>query len=147
MSRRSSTRCVVLLVLDTNVVVSALLFDGPAFSVHRAWIEGRVELIFTREILDEYRRVLSYLKFGLSEEDAAYLIEEEILPFGCTISTPEASTLWIPEDSADDRFIEAAVAGNAAALVSGDTHILSRRIKLPCKVMTLSELTAIIENP
>ncbi len=137
----------MLLVLDTNVVVSALLFNGPASLAHRAWVEGRIELIFTREILDEYRRVLSYPKFGLSEEDAAYLIEEEILPFGCTISTPEASTSWIPEDSADDRFIEAAVAGNAAALVSGDTHILSRGKKLPCKVMALYELTAILENP
>lgn len=136
----------MLLVLDTNVLVSALLFNGPAASVHKAWVEGRIELIFTREILDEYRRVLSYPKFGLSEEDAAYLMEEEILPFGVTVSTPEASTVWIPEDPADDRFIEAAVSGKAAALVSGDGHILSRGKKLHCKIMTLSELTAILEN-
>jgi putative PIN family toxin of toxin-antitoxin system len=130
----------MIVVLDTNIVVSALLFNGPASAAHKAWCEGTIELLFTPEILAEYRSVFSYPKFQLTENDVAYLIEEEILPFGQPIEIPPATASWIPEDPDDDLFIEAAIHGNAEALVSGDGHILSNRGRLPCKVLTLAEL-------
>lgn len=40
----------MLVVLDTNIVVSALLYDSPASLAHKAWIEGTLPLGHTIEI-------------------------------------------------------------------------------------------------
>ena len=60
-------------VLDTNALVSALLFSGISSKLVSLWQNGLITPLLSREILDEYLRVLSYPKFALSEE--------EILPF------------------------------------------------------------------
>jgi hypothetical protein len=44
-------------ILDTNVFVSGAFFSGPPFQILAAWREGRVQLIISPEILEEYRRV------------------------------------------------------------------------------------------
>jgi putative PIN family toxin of toxin-antitoxin system len=134
----------MLVVLDTDIVVSSLLFGGTASAAHKAWVEGRIELLLSQNILEEYRRVLSYSKFKLSQDDVEYLMEEEILPFGHEMEVRDSGTSWILEDVDDDRFIEAAIQGKADALVSGDGHILSRRKTLPCKLLTLAELLELV---
>jgi len=131
-------------VLDTNVVVSALLFRGTASKVHRLVLEGRIEPLVSDAILDEYRRVLAYAKFGLSEADVAWLMDEEIRPWFTMTPVPKSAGSWIPEDPADDRFIALASAVPGAVLVSGDRRILARRTTLPCPVMTVEELLASI---
>jgi len=47
----------VKVVLDTNVLVSGILFTGPPHQILLAWSEGRFELVFTSNIHEEYRRV------------------------------------------------------------------------------------------
>ncbi len=129
----------MLVVLDTNIIVSALLFNGPATAVHKAWVEGTLTLLFTSKILDEYRSVLSYHKFHLTADDVSWLMENEILPFGETIELMEPNPAWIPADPDDDVFIETTIRGNAVFLVSGDGHIFKKRNRLPCRIPTLAE--------
>jgi hypothetical protein len=69
----------VRVVLDTNVLVSALLFTGITSEIVPLWKEGAVSLLLSRDILEEYLRVLGYPKFQLSEADIKGLIEEELL--------------------------------------------------------------------
>jgi predicted nucleic acid-binding protein len=66
-------------------------------------------------------------------------MENEILPFGETIELTEPIPAWIPADPDDDVFIETAIRGNAAFLVSGDSHIIKKRDSLPCRILTLDE--------
>jgi predicted nucleic acid-binding protein len=47
----------VKVVVDTNVLVSGILFSGPSHHILQAWSQGRLQLALTSEILDEYRRV------------------------------------------------------------------------------------------
>lgn len=68
-------------VLDTNTVVSALLFSGISSKLVSLWQKGLITPLLSREILDEYLRVLSYPKFDLSEGEIKELIQEEILPY------------------------------------------------------------------
>ncbi|MEO6623401.1 MAG: PIN domain-containing protein, partial [Nitrospirales bacterium] len=57
-------------VLDTNVVVSALLFrSGRLAWLREAWTSGRVVPVLGRETLAELMRVLAYPQFGLDAED------------------------------------------------------------------------------
>ena len=44
-------------VLDTDVFVSGVFFSGPPFEILSAWRDGRLQLVVSAEILDEYRRV------------------------------------------------------------------------------------------
>ena len=48
----------MIVVLDTNVVVSGIFFHGPPASILEAWFEGRFEVYATPKILEEYLRVL-----------------------------------------------------------------------------------------
>ena len=44
-------------VMDTNVFLSGVFFSGPPYRILQAWQSGEFELVVSRGILDEYRRV------------------------------------------------------------------------------------------
>lgn len=109
-------------VLDTNVVVSALIFPGGApETVYRLALEGRVDLVTSMPMLVELGRVL-VTKFGWGRGQA----EEAVAQLGRLgeVVTPGESVQVIADDPADDRVLEAAAAGAATVIVSGDRHLL-----------------------
>jgi len=53
----------VRVVLDTSAVISALLFSGVSSKLVSLWQNGLITPLLSREVLDEYLRVLSYPKF------------------------------------------------------------------------------------
>jgi hypothetical protein len=110
-------------VIDTNVVVSALLFGGAPGELIPLWKGGRIKTFASREIIDEYLRVFTYPRFDLSENEIEYLIYKEILPYFEVV--PDADTVRIvEEDASDDKFISCALGCNAGAIISGDRHLL-----------------------
>ena len=68
-------------VVDTNVFVSSIFFDGIANQLVDGWQRGRFIFLISKPILEEYIKVLSYPKFELSEEQIKGIIENELLPF------------------------------------------------------------------
>lgn len=109
-------------VLDTNVVVSALIFPGgPPEAVYRLALEGRVELVTSRPLLVELGRVL-VAKFGWRTERAEEAVAQ--LARLSDVVTPGETVHEVADDPADDRVLEAAEAGAAEAIVSGDRHLL-----------------------
>ncbi|RMG69233.1 MAG: putative toxin-antitoxin system toxin component, PIN family, partial [Nitrospirae bacterium] len=72
---------ILKVVLDTNVVVSSLLFQGHLSEIHNGWKRKRFSPYLSRETFDEILRVLSYPKFTLTQEEIEYLIYHEILPY------------------------------------------------------------------
>ena len=111
-------------VLDTNAVVSALLFSGVSSKLVSLWRKGLITPLLSRQILDEYLRVLSYPKFALSEKEIKELIQEEILPFAEVVK-PKRRLRVVRRDPSDDKFLECAVAGKASLIISGDKDLLS----------------------
>jgi len=111
-------------VLDTNVLVSALLFYGPPNRLVALWQEGRIILLVSREVLVEYLRVLSYPKFGLTQEEIKELIAENVLSYAETVTVGSHPPV-ISEDPADDKFLFLADDGQVGQIVSGDKHLLS----------------------
>jgi putative PIN family toxin of toxin-antitoxin system len=114
----------VRVVLDTNAVVSALLFSGISSNLVSLWQKGLITLLLSREILDEYLGVLSYPKFELSEGEIKELIQEEILPYAEVVK-PKRRLRVVQRDPSDNKFIECAVAGKARVIISGDKDLLS----------------------
>ena len=111
-------------VLDTNAVVSALLFSGISSELVSLWQKDLMTLLLSREMLDEYLRVFSYPKFELTEEEIKELIHEEIPPYAEVVK-PKRRLRVVQRDPSDDKFIECAVAGKARVIISGDKDLLS----------------------
>ena len=111
-------------VLDTNVVISALLFSGPPSQLVSAWQSSRLRPVVSAPILDEYIRVLAYPKFKLTPTEIRGLIEEELLPFIETakVRPSAAPTVRDPDDA---KFITCATVAGVRWLVSGDDDLLS----------------------
>ena len=123
-------------VLDTNIVISALLFNGRASSLVPLWRAGKIVLLVSKEMVQEYLPVLSYPKFSLTEQEIQTLFHEEILPFSevVTVTKPFPS---LSRDPADDCFLACAAAGKAAALVSGDEDLLILKKVGRCPILSL----------
>ncbi len=124
-------------VLDTNVILSALLFGGRLKKLHRAWRAGRFRLVISRETTDELLRVMAYPKFRLTHAEITFLFDTELLPFADVIElTASKSKQRWSRDPGDDKFIHCAKAGKCTRLITGDDDLLS--LKRVGKVVILS---------
>jgi len=109
-------------VLDTNVLVSALIFPGGAPElVYRLALEDRIELVSSAPLLAELGAVLES-KFGW-EPDRVEVAVAQVARMAIIVE-PTGRISDIAADPADNRVLEAALAGGAAAIVSGDRHLL-----------------------
>ena len=112
-------------VLDTNVVLSALLFGGgPAARVRAGWQSSRFVPLASTATAQELVRVLAYPKFGLSTNEQQDLLAD-YLPWVRAVRVPDPPPA-VPacRDPLDLPFLHLAVAGRARVLVSGDRDLL-----------------------
>jgi putative PIN family toxin of toxin-antitoxin system len=112
-----------LLVLDSNVYISAVLFGGkPRLIIHAA-LAGRIRLAISASILEEIEGVLSGKKFKFSEAVAREIVGK--ISSLAEIFEAIEKISRIEDDPADDRILECALAASAAAIVSGDSRLLA----------------------
>lgn len=113
-------------VLDTNVVLSALVFGGGlAGRLLMAWQSQQILPLVNTDTTQELMRVLAYPKFRLSPSDQHELLAD-YLPYSLPVTLPE-SLPPLPDcrDPYDVMFMRLAVAGQAQALVTGDKDLLT----------------------
>jgi putative PIN family toxin of toxin-antitoxin system len=125
------------IVIDTNVVVPALLFGGVPGRLVPLWKEGNIHPIGSAAIFEEYLKVLAYPRFQLDEGEIDYLISVEILPY-FEIVTVGPGDPYVVDDPADDRFVWCALAGKADGIISGDDPLLRLR-NPPVPILTVAE--------
>lgn len=111
------------LVLDTNVLVSAVIADGKPRILPRRCIGGAHTLLQSKDTLRELVDVLRRPKFLMAEEEVHHVLGA--VAAIAEIIEPKTHLEVVKADPADDRFLELAVEGNADYLVSGDRHLLS----------------------
>ncbi len=109
------------LFLDTNVLVSGVLFGGVPGSLLDAVRDGRAVGIVSLHVLSEFVDVLTRPRFGF-DEGTAMALAEEIAAFAEVVPVSVASGSWVT-DSDDDPVVEAALSGCATHLVTGDARI------------------------
>ena len=109
-------------VLDTNVLVSGILFTGPPHQILLAWSEGRFELVFTSDIHEEYRRVAAELQQQFPRVDLAAALH--LVLVNANAFPPAALDGRIRTDPDDDKFLACALASGARIIVSGDKHLV-----------------------
>jgi uncharacterized protein len=112
----------VRIVLDTNVFISGIFFSGPPSQIIEAIGNQGLQVVLSKEILDEYHRVAESLSSKFPAVDIKPIIEFIII-HGQLIDTEDVR-LSVCEDPDDDKFLECAVAGQCDIIISGDKHLL-----------------------
>jgi len=127
----------IRVVLDTNVVLSALLFtSGRLAWIRRAWQHRQVIPLICKETVSELLRVLAYPKFKLTNEDRQHLLQD-FLPYTEIVELPLPwPTLPRCRDEKDQVFLVIAYIGRADALITGDGDLLAMRNESPVLILT-----------
>lgn len=111
--------------LDTNVLVSALLFpEGNASWLRRMWRSQAILPLVSRETASELIRVLGYPKFSLTRDEQEDLLAD-YLPYCDAVMVDEPLELPDCRDPFDRPFLALAVVAGADALVTGDRDLLA----------------------
>ena len=131
----------MIVVLDTNVIISALLSpSGPPAEIIDHWEAGDFDVVTSPPLLSEleralqYPRVKKYLK--RSPDEIAKFIQRFTRLSGAV--APQFALEAIGDDPADNRVLECAIAGGAAYVVSGDKHLL--QLKEHKEIVVLREV-------
>ncbi len=105
-------------VLDTNVLVSGLLSPfSPCAEIVRMLVAGELRLCLDARLLTEYRQVLRRPRFHFDDELVTDLLEHASRSGAIVSGLPLPHPLPDPDDS---PFLEVAIAGRAACLVTGN---------------------------
>lgn len=115
-------------VIDTNVVVSAFISPrGAPAKIMEHWERNTFALVVSDPILDEYERALNYdrvrIRHRMTHAEVAAVVEG-FRTFAVLVN-PRESIRVITADPDDDKFVECAIEGHAAYIVSGDPHLLA----------------------
>ena len=129
-------------VLDNNVVVSALVFPSGRLSwLSQAWQSSDLAPIASWETIAELRRVLGYRKFDLSlSQQIGAMRQYQLWCEMVTVSAPPD----VPEcrDPNDRVFLELALFAQADILVTGDRDLLALAPAFPIPIITPAALLA-----
>ncbi len=113
-------------VADTNVLVSAFLWEGPPNHILVAAEELRISFYTSPDLLDELADVLSRPRF--SKRIIALRTTSEDLVTGyarlAQVVVPTSMTPVVLDDPSDDAVLACALAAHALCIVSGDDHLL-----------------------
>ena len=125
-------------VLDTNTWVSGLGWGGPPGEVVEAALDGRFEIVTSPALVDELRRVLAYPKLAAIFGDVDEIVE--LITLASHIVRP-ALTRDLARDPDDNRVLEAAIAGGADVIVTGDTDLLDLQVVEGIRIVTPADFT------
>lgn len=108
-------------VIDTNVWISGLIFGGKPETILKLFIDGKIAVIISEEIMTELRRIIT-AKFPLFKPKLG-LLEASIRDDAILVPLGE-NTIKVSRDADDNKVIESAVIGKADYIISGDDDLL-----------------------
>ena len=128
-------------VLDTNVIVSALVFGGVPRGILELAEAGQCELFYSQPIQTEVRRVLTE-KF-----DWPQAILQQALPVLWSMGTLVAPLITLNAVPDDNRILECAVEAQAHVVVSGDHHLLALKNYRSISIVTPRQFIEVFIAP
>lgn len=110
------------IVLDTNVLISAIAFGGRPREVLEKVISGTFAMAISAEMLAEFQGVLEGRKFRYPSAIVRTIVNELLAV--SELVRPTMKVEQIKADPADNRILECALESRAACIVTGDRHLL-----------------------
>lgn len=124
------------IVLDTNVIISALLFGGKPSKIMLQVLMGRFEVVTSPPIIEETSHVLAD-KFGI-EQSTLKLLQEFLSSTEVVYFKP---FLHILDDEPDNRILETAIRGRAKYIVTGDKQLLALKKYKNIQILSTAEFS------
>jgi putative PIN family toxin of toxin-antitoxin system len=135
---------VTRVVLDTNVLTSALLFRGEVSRVVQLWQNRKIIPVISRETFAELRDVLQYPKFNLTGPEILGTIESEILPYFDVIDLVQ-EIQNVCRDAEDDKFLACAISAGVDYLVTGDRDLAHMKRFKNIRILTVGEFLTLFD--
>jgi uncharacterized protein len=139
-------RGIARVVLDTNVLVSALILKGRLNAIVDLWQQGRITPLLCKATFHELIAVFSYPKFDLKRSEIDSILKNEVLPF-FEVVDPVADITGICRDPEDDKFLSCAISGSADFLVTGDKDLLDLKRHKRVRGISPSAFLGVFEAP
>lgn len=124
------------IVLDTNVIASAIFFGGKPKEVVDLLMNDKIDCFATVEIIEEYMETVEYLREKYSKNAPRlplFDIESKITLI------ESKSKLNVCRDPDDNKFIECALDAKCYYIVSGDKDLLDVKKHKSVQIVTVSE--------
>jgi uncharacterized protein len=133
-------------VLDTNVVLSAMLWGGRPSEFFLAAGNGDIALFCSNEMLVELAKSLSKQRFTKQILKTGLTKEQHLLRYGMLVSiiAPAGLSKAYSRDPDDDRVIACAIAAQAHMLVTGDDDLLVLESVEGVSILTVADSLALI---
>ena len=131
------------IVVDTNVLVSGIFWNGNESTVLKACKIRDLINYISPDIITEFERVLHYEKFRLTASEINSALET-ILVFS-TVVVPQIKLDVIRDDSTDNIVLECGLTANAECIISGDNHLLRLGKYKKMKIMNAKRFIDVFE--
>ena len=128
-------------LLDSNILISALGWKGKSRVIFEKCLYGELELVTSADQLNELMRVMDYPKFNFTEEQKQTMLGI-ITAIAIVVEIPKKLNI-IKEDPDDNVILETAVIGNVDYIVSGDPHLLKLEELGRIKIVTANDFLGI----
>ncbi len=128
-------------LLDTNILISALGWLGKPRVIFEKCLYGELELVSSPNQIEELKRVLDYPKFNFTGEQKAMFIS--IILEIATMVEITGKVKVIVDDPYNNAILETAIVGNVQYLISGDPHLLKLKEFAKVTIMKASEFLAV----
>jgi len=134
-------------ILDTNVLISGLLWSGVPSQILNLVEEDKIKLCFTLKTLSELESVLQYSKFIPFLQKMEVNVDKLInrLSERAIVSSKNLKIKVITEDPSDNKFLACALIVKASYIVSGDKHLLNLKKFQNIPILTPKQFLAEIK--
>ncbi len=134
----------IRVVIDTNVLVSALLSpEGNAALIVQAVEAGLISLFLTDEIARKYAAVLQRPKFGFEPDVTSGLLD--MIHRQASTVQPDRSAAASP-DPGDTKFLQCALAAGADAIITGNQRDYPDGPYGPTQIFSISEFLKMLTD-
>ena len=127
------------IVADTNLLISSVFWSGAPYKIVQKALDGKLEIITSREILNEVRKVLKDPKyrFELSEQEIDDLVDGIL--FYATRIEPQITVDIVKRDPKDNHIVACALAAKADHIITRDNDLLVLKEHAGIEIITPEE--------
>lgn len=131
------------IVIDTNVLASAVYFGGKPYQLLQYIMESRVNVVASKDIVDEYEEIVLRLKQKYPAFKTKIPLQDLLARFEIIRVSSE---VHVSRDPDDDKFLSCAVDGKCLYIVSGDNDLLSIGSYEGIEILTVADFLNRLEK-